>query len=215
MKRPRASYVQKAERLNRARILLRQGVSRSDAVQQLARGCSLKPRHAYRYLEQAQRLKEPVSRGEEKLAFTVMLPPNVIQRLRAYATRKKESVSEMVSRALRAQLPRSGTGRGYGSVPGPEKTPISLDLVETLASFGCTLEEIGEVVGLSKRTLQRRAQEATFRDALRRGHSWATARVLGLLQKSAAANRVRAQIFLGKLILGQRNFEGPGQNNPE
>jgi hypothetical protein len=48
MKRPRASDVQKAERLNRARILLRQGVPRSDAVQQLARDYSLKPRQAER-----------------------------------------------------------------------------------------------------------------------------------------------------------------------
>jgi len=32
----------------------------SDAVEQLARVCSISPRQAYRYLEQAQRLKQRV-----------------------------------------------------------------------------------------------------------------------------------------------------------
>ena len=57
---PRASESQKAERLNRARDLLLPVDQLSDAVEQLARECSISPRQAYRYLEQAQRLKQPV-----------------------------------------------------------------------------------------------------------------------------------------------------------
>ena len=62
----RASGSQKAERLNRARDLPRHADQLSDAVERLAQDCSISPRQAYRYLEQAQRLKEPMrfaSRG--------------------------------------------------------------------------------------------------------------------------------------------------------
>ena len=107
---PRASNAQKAERLNRARVLLRQ-VELSEAVERLAQDCSISPRQAYRYLEHAQQLKAPVPLSESKLAFTVKLPRSVIQRVREYATKKRLSISEVVSRALRALLPR-GRGRG-------------------------------------------------------------------------------------------------------
>ena len=56
----RASEAQKAERLNRARVLLRQIEQLPEAVERLARDCSISSRQAYRYLQQAQRLKEPV-----------------------------------------------------------------------------------------------------------------------------------------------------------
>ena len=108
---PRASSVQKAERLNRALVLLRQVEQLSDAVEKLARDCSISPRQAYRYLEQAQQLKGPVPPGEAKLAFTVKLPRSLIQRVRTYAAIKRLSISEVVSRALLALLSR-GRGRG-------------------------------------------------------------------------------------------------------
>ena len=108
---PRASNIQKAERLNRARTLLGRVEQLSDAAEHLARDCSISPRQAYRYLEQAQRLKAPVPPGESKLAFTVKLPRRLIQRVREYATKKRLSISEVVSGALLSLLPR---GRGLG-----------------------------------------------------------------------------------------------------
>ena len=96
---------------NRVRILLRQVDQLSDAAERLAQDCSISPRQAYRYLEHAQQLKGPVPPGEAKLAFTVKLPNSLIQRVRAYATTKRLSISEVVSRALLALLPR-GRGRG-------------------------------------------------------------------------------------------------------
>src|ERR1700680_2991807 len=108
---PRASESQKAERLNRARDLLRQFDQLSDAVERLALDCSISPRQAYRYLKQAQRLKQPVPLGEAKLAFTVKLPHSLVQRVRTFAAAKGLSISEVVSRALLALLPR-GRGRG-------------------------------------------------------------------------------------------------------
>jgi hypothetical protein len=107
----RASDAQKAERLNRARLLLRQADQLPEAVERLARDCSISPRQAYRYLQQAQRLKEPVPVGESKLAFTVKLPRSLIRRVRLYASVKRISISEVVTRALIALLFRGG-GRG-------------------------------------------------------------------------------------------------------
>jgi uncharacterized protein YcaQ len=107
----RASDAEKAERLNRARELLRRFERLPDAVERLAHDCSISPRQAYRYLQQAQRLKEPVPVGESKLAFTVKLPRTLIQRVRLYASVRKLSISEVVSRALLALVPR-GRGRG-------------------------------------------------------------------------------------------------------
>jgi|SRR5579863_4559476 len=79
LKMQRASVVQKAERLNRARLLLLEGVPDADVVGRLGKEFSLSQRQAYRYLKQAHQLKEPVSRGEEKLAFTVKLPKSLMR----------------------------------------------------------------------------------------------------------------------------------------
>jgi predicted DNA-binding transcriptional regulator YafY len=107
----RANDAQKAARLNRARALLGQFEEVPAAVERLARDCSISPRQAYRYVQQAQRLKEPIPVSESKLAFTVKLPPSLIQRVRLYASVKRMSISEVVTRALLAFLPRGG-GRG-------------------------------------------------------------------------------------------------------
>jgi hypothetical protein len=107
----RASDAEKAERLNRARVLLRRVDQLPEAVEQLARDCSISSRQAYRYLQQAQRLKAPVAVSESKLAFTVKLSRTLIQRVRLYASVKGWSISEVVTQALVALLPR-GRGRG-------------------------------------------------------------------------------------------------------
>jgi predicted DNA-binding transcriptional regulator YafY len=103
---PRASESEKAERLNRARDLLLHVNQLSVAVEQLARDCSISPRQAYRYLEQAQRLKQPVPLRETKLALTVKLPHSLVRRVRTFAAAKGLSISEVVSRALLVLLVR-------------------------------------------------------------------------------------------------------------
>src|SRR5438270_12266053 len=99
---PRASEIQKAERLNRARELLLHVDQLSNAVEQLARDCSISPRQAYRYLEQAQHLKQPVPSSEAKLSFTVKLPHSLVQRVLLLAATMGLSITEVVSRALLA-----------------------------------------------------------------------------------------------------------------
>src|SRR5712691_8236245 len=102
----RASDAQKAERLNRARDLLRQLDQLPEAVERLAHDCAISRRQAYRYLQQAQRLKRPVPVSEAKTAFTVKLSRSLIQRVRQYATARGLSISEVVSQALLALLAR-------------------------------------------------------------------------------------------------------------
>ena len=102
----RASDVQKAERLNLARRLLRQFQRLPDAVEQMVRDCSISPRQAYRYLQQARRLKRPLAVGDAKVAFTVKLSRSLVERVRSHAAATGVSLSELVSRVLLALLDR-------------------------------------------------------------------------------------------------------------
>ena len=81
----RASDAQKAERLNLARQLLRQCEHLPDAVEQMVRDWRISPRQAYRYLQQAQRLKRPLPVGDAKVAFTVKLSRSLVERVRTHA----------------------------------------------------------------------------------------------------------------------------------
>src|SRR5271157_2334541 len=108
---PRASHIQKAERLNLARTLLQRYRHGPEVAQQLARNCSISERQAYRYLEQAQQLKHPVPVGDVKVSFTIKLSRRLVQRLRAYAASTGLTLSEIASRAFSAVLHRGG-GRG-------------------------------------------------------------------------------------------------------
>ena len=107
----RASDAQKAERLNHARQLLQQFEHLPDAVEQMARHGSISPRQAYRYLQQAQRLKQPLPVGDPKIAFTVKLSRHLVEGVRSHAAATGLSLSEVVSRALLALLNRR-RGRG-------------------------------------------------------------------------------------------------------
>ena len=89
----RATAAQRAQRLNLARMLLQRGCSLPQAVQRLAKACSLSSRQAYRYIEQAQQLTTPVLK------------------LRRHAARKRLTLSDMVSHALTVALDQ-GRGRG-------------------------------------------------------------------------------------------------------
>jgi hypothetical protein len=108
---PRASDVQKAERLNQARILLRKHAPLPAAAERLARDWSVSKRQAYRYLRHAQQLKQPVPVEDPKVSFTVKLSRRLLERLRTYAASTGWTLSEIVSRAVRAVLQHGG-GRG-------------------------------------------------------------------------------------------------------
>lgn len=107
---PRANDIQKSERLNLARDLLRYK-RLPDAASELAQSCSISHRQAYRYLEQAQHLKGPVPVVDSKIAFTVKLSRALVDRLRAYASSTGLTLSDIVSRAV-VRLLNGGSKRG-------------------------------------------------------------------------------------------------------
>lgn len=102
----RASAREKAERLNYARKLLQRFDYLPDAVARMVKRSGISPRQAYRYLQRAQLLAKPVPVGDLKVAFTVKLSRELVQRLRAFANRTDLSLSEIVSRALHVALPQ-------------------------------------------------------------------------------------------------------------
>jgi predicted DNA-binding transcriptional regulator YafY len=107
----RATGSQRAERLNLARRWLHQGLAPSAATQKLVDACGVSQRQAYRYVEQAQRLKRPVPVEDIKVAFTVKLPRVLVEKVHRYAEVTGQTLSGIVSRALWALLRRGG-GRG-------------------------------------------------------------------------------------------------------
>jgi predicted DNA-binding transcriptional regulator YafY len=109
----RATDTQKAKRLNLAQELLRHR-QLPEAASELAQTCAISHRQAYRYLEQAQHLKEPVPVGDSKLTFTVKLSRTLVDRLRVYASSTGLTLSDIVSRAVLRFLNR-GSGRGWKS----------------------------------------------------------------------------------------------------
>jgi predicted DNA-binding transcriptional regulator YafY len=102
----RASDTEKAERLNHARSLLRRFDHLPDAVDKMVRDCSVSHRQAYRYFQEAGRLKNDVPITDARIAFTVKLSEGLVDRLRSYANTRGLSLSDIVSRALEAFLPR-------------------------------------------------------------------------------------------------------------
>src|SRR2546428_14094737 len=107
----RASANVKAERLNHARELLQRIDHLPDAVAQMVHDCGVSPRQAYRYLQQARRLRQPVPIADTKVAFTGKLSQALVRRGRSLAKTTGLSLSDIVSRAL---LPVLKQGRAHG-----------------------------------------------------------------------------------------------------
>ena len=70
----------------------------------LQREFGLSRRQAYRYLEQAADLGQPVPVEEASIPITLKLPPSTVRLLRSYAARSGLTLGEIVARALRAFL---------------------------------------------------------------------------------------------------------------
>ena len=107
----RANAAQRRQRLNQSRSLLQRSRSLADAVRRLVKIFSISQRQAYRYVKQAQALKEPVPVTSPKIAFMVKLPSAQVRQLRLYAAHTGLTLSDIVSRALSAMLDR-GRRRG-------------------------------------------------------------------------------------------------------
>jgi hypothetical protein len=101
---PRSTKADKARQLNVAHRLLERDVALPEAAQHLARRFGLSLRQAYRYLEEAAELDEPVEVAEATVPITLKLPPTTVRVLRAYARSSGLTIGVIVTRALGAFL---------------------------------------------------------------------------------------------------------------
>ena len=66
--------------------------------------CGISLRHAYRYIEEAQALRRPVPIPVASIPITFKIPRDIIELLRAYSASTGITLSEIVTRAIKAFL---------------------------------------------------------------------------------------------------------------
>jgi predicted DNA-binding transcriptional regulator YafY len=99
----RSTRVQKAERLRAARRLLADENGIAEAAVALSRTFGLSRRQAYRYLELA-RAGSPPSAAESSVTITLKMPESLAHGLRAHATARGVTTSEVIRQAVAAFL---------------------------------------------------------------------------------------------------------------
>jgi hypothetical protein len=107
----RSTKADKARQLNAAHQLLERDMELSEAAQNLAREFDLSLRQAYRYLEEAAQLDQPVEIAEATVPITLKLPPATVRLLRAYAKKNGLTIGTVVTCALEAAL---GASKRHG-----------------------------------------------------------------------------------------------------
>ena len=109
--RKRSLQAELAERVNTARSLLKEGSSRDEALSVVMDRFGVSRRQAYRYIEEALRIKHTMPVPERKVVFTVKVPEGLVSLIRHIANATGESLSAIVTQALKAFLKRRGYGR--------------------------------------------------------------------------------------------------------
>jgi Arc/MetJ-type ribon-helix-helix transcriptional regulator len=99
----RSTRVQKAERLRAARRLLADEIGMAEAAVALSRTFGLSRRQAYRYLELARAGAPPLA-AENSVTITLKMPESLARGLRAHATQRGVTTSEVVRQAVAAFL---------------------------------------------------------------------------------------------------------------
>ncbi len=107
--RRRSVQSELAERVNAVRSLLKEG-SRDEALSVIMDRFGVSRRQAYRYIKEALRTKHTVPVPERKVVFTVKVPESLVSLIRYVANATGESLSAIVTQALKTFLKR----RGYG-----------------------------------------------------------------------------------------------------
>ncbi|MGD0231607.1 MAG: hypothetical protein ABSC19_14850 [Syntrophorhabdales bacterium] len=105
----RSPNLEFVERLNTVRSLLKGGSADEEVVSKIMARFSVSRRQAYRYMEEAQKKRKVVP--EAKIVFTVKLPESLASLVRRVADSTGESLSAIVTQALKAFLRRREYGR--------------------------------------------------------------------------------------------------------
>ena len=107
----RSPHSELAERINVVHSLLKEGSSRDETLSVIMDRFGVSRRQAYRYIEEALRIKRAVPVPERKVVFTVKVPESLVSLIRQVANATGESLSVIVTQALKAFLKRKGYGR--------------------------------------------------------------------------------------------------------
>jgi transcriptional antiterminator len=83
-----------------ARTLLNQYPSSVEVITELMELYGVSRRHAYRYVQEAQKSEQTLQIPEQKIVFTVKLPPSLIQHVRDRAKVTGQSISDLTANAL-------------------------------------------------------------------------------------------------------------------
>lgn len=98
-------------RINTALLMMRKYSSTEVVVAALMKQYGVSRRQSYRYIQEAQKTKHKLQIPEEKTVFTVKLPISLVSCIREHANSTGESISAIVTQALKAFLKRRGHGR--------------------------------------------------------------------------------------------------------
>jgi hypothetical protein len=90
------------------------------------------------------------------------------------------------------------------------RATVDLKQIDALASIQCTLPEMAAVLGCSKRTLLRR-----FKKQIAAGRKKGRASVRRAQWKLLQAGNATMAIWLGKQLLGQRDYREPPEKPPD
>jgi hypothetical protein len=96
----RATKADQTRVVNVAYRLLQQQMELAEAAQALSHQFALSRRQAYRYLEQAATLSDPVPAVEPTVAVTFKLPVSTVRALRSYGRRRGLTLGHIVTQAL-------------------------------------------------------------------------------------------------------------------
>ncbi len=100
----KSTKAERAQRINTALLLIHKHDTISNAAKSMAAQYGISKRQAYRYIREATAVGEKVPIPDSKIAFTVKLSQNLVQRLRDYTKNSGESLSEIVTQSLEVFL---------------------------------------------------------------------------------------------------------------
>jgi hypothetical protein len=92
-----------------------------------------------------------------------------------------------------------------GALMGRPKKPIELDEVEKLCMLQCTQEELAAFFDVGIATIERRAREKRFREAMERGYAKGRISVRRKQMQLLDEGSNTMAVWLGKQLLGQKD----------
>ncbi len=108
------------QRINTALLLIRECSCTSEATSMMAEQYSISKRQAYRYVQQARKIGKQVAVPDPKIAFTVKLSQELVQRLRDHSKYTGKKLSTIVTQSLEDLLQN-------GQEPGKKKQKRTRD----------------------------------------------------------------------------------------